>query len=197
VPKSLTPEQVKTLMMEAVKAVQDANVPEDLRVTAFEKSFDALIGSEGKAGGGEERAGSGGQRELETGMNGPSLDGVTARLSLDPELVSEIYYVDGDSLGLALASSKLDPRKAVGTQQIALLIAAGRQAGGWEEWTSIERIREVCRDYGRFDVANFASTIKRMGDIFSFRGRARQLELRLTRPGFEEAAELARELGGV
>lgn len=88
-------------------------------------------------------------------------------------------------------------RRAVGTQQIALLVPAGRQPGGWEEWTPIERIREVCRDYGRFDVATFASTVKRMGDLFSFRGRARQLELRLTRPGFEQAGELACELSGV
>lgn len=46
-------------------------------------------------------------------------------------------------------------------------------------------------------MANFATTIKRMGHVFSFRGRARQLEVRLTRPGFEYAADLVRQLGGV
>jgi hypothetical protein len=127
--------------------------------------------------------------------DGPSLAAIAKRLGLDPELVGEIYYIDGDRLGLAVASSKLDGKKAASTQQIALLVAAGRQAGGWEEWTDVSLVREAARDYSRFDQANFASTIKRMGDVFSFRGRARALELRLTRPGYEQAANLVRKLG--
>jgi hypothetical protein len=198
VTKNPTPEQVKQWMMEVVKAIEEANVPDDLRVIAFEKTFDALIGTETPGGGSEpgtEVARRGNVESTTTAV--PSLGAVASRLGLEPELVSEIFYIAGDSVGLAVASSKLDPKKAAATQQIALLIAAGRQASGLEEWTHINWIRDACRDYGRFDVANFASTIKRMGGLFGFRGRARQLEVRLTRPGFEQAAELARQLGGV
>jgi hypothetical protein len=194
---SLTPGQLKQIMMEAVKAVEGANVPEDLRVMAFEKSLEALMSAAGLDTSAPERRLASGSTEVAVPANGPSLSAIAARLNLDVDLVSELYYVDGDSLNLALAASKLDPKKAAGTQQIAILIAAGRQAGGWDEWTPVARIRAVCRDYGRFDEANFSSTIKRMGDVFSFRGRPRQLEVRLTRPGYERAADLARELGGV
>jgi hypothetical protein len=188
----LTPDEVKRLMREAVQAVEEAEVPEDLRATAFEKSFDALIG----AGGADERET---RRDTHAPTvvppsDGPSLEGIAARLGLELALVEEMYYADGDSLSLTVASSKFDPRKAGATQQIALLLAAGRQAGGWDEWTQVGHIRDACRDYGRFDVANFATTVKRMGDVFSFRGRARQLEVRVTRPGFEQAAALARDL---
>jgi hypothetical protein len=194
---SLDAEQLKNMMMEAVKAVESANVPDDLRATAFEKSLDALMGAAGLDAAPVNRRKPSGSTELVEATNGPSLNAIASRLDLDLDLVSELYYVDGDSLNLALAASKLNPKKAAGTQQIAMLVAAGRQAGGWDEWTHVARIRDVCRDYGRFDGANFASTIKRMGDVFSFRGRPRQLEVRLTRPGYERAADLARELGEV
>lgn len=197
---SRTPEEIKTMMMEVVKALDEAGVPDDLRVTAFEKAFDAMMGptvnaSEAPDRTLDQRPGDGSGNAETT--NGPSLAAIARRLGLDPELVGEIYYVEGDALGLAIASSKLHPKKAAATQQIALLVAAGRQAGGWDEWTPVGRIREVARDYGRFDVANFAGTIKRMGEAFSFRGRGRDVEVRLTRPGYEQAATLARELSGM
>jgi hypothetical protein len=199
------PNEVTDVMKEAVKAVEEAGVPDDLRETAFQKVFEALMalhlselqsaerGPEGETGRSRADAPLGGSG----GGGGPSLQSIAARLGLDVELVEEIFYVDGDVLGLAIAPSKFDAKKAAATQEIALLLAAGRQSGGWEEWTPVGAVREACRDYGRFDVANFATTIKRMGDVFSFRGRARQLEVRVTRPGYEKAGLLARELSGV
>ena len=188
---SMTPDEVKQMIKDAVKAVEEANVPDDLRVAAFEKSVDALIGA------GDLDVADASPREARppaAATNGPSLAAVASRLGLDLGLVEEVYYVDDNELGLALAPSKFPSKKAAGTMQIALLFAAGRQAGGWEEWTPVGSIRAACRDYGRFDAANFATTIKRMGSVFSFRGKARQLEVRVTRPGYEQAAELARDL---
>ena len=188
---SMTTDEVMKKIREAVKAVEEASVPDDLRVTAFEKSFEALIGATATSGS------SGRQEEARPpSASSPSLDAISARLGLDSGLIEEIYYVDGERLGLALAPSKFDSKKAAATQEIALLVAAGRQAGGWEEWTPVTHIRSVCKDNGRFDAANFATTIKRMGDVFSFRGKARQLEVRVTRPGYEQAANLARDLSG-
>jgi hypothetical protein len=192
----MTADEVKQLMKDAVKAIEEANVPDDLRVTAFEKSFDALLGATEAKGVPAELEEPAPPARRTAPTAGPSLASIASRLGVDGELVDEIFYEDGDFLALALAPSRFDPRKAAATQQIALLLAAGRQAGGWEEWTAVGVIREVCRDYGRFDVANFATTIKRMGDVFNFRGRARQLEVRVTRPGYEQAADLVRALGG-
>jgi hypothetical protein len=193
VTKGRTPEEIKAMIMEIVKALEEAGVPDDLRVTAFEKAFDAMAGTGGVASAPMPPEPTRDQRDTPT--DGPSLGAIASRLGLEPDLVGEIYYVDGDSLGLALAASKFSAKKAAATQDIALLLAGGRQAGGWDEWTPSGRIRDVARDYGRYDQANFATTIRRMGDVFSFRGRGRDLEVRLTRPGYEHAANLARELG--
>lgn len=193
-PMENKPEEIKSTIMEIVKALDEAKVPDDLRVAAFEKAFDAMMQASGLQAAPAPSKGVA-QREAAE-LEGPSLRAIATRLDLDPELVEELYYADGDSLGLALASSRLHPKKAAATQEIALLVAAGRQAGGWDEWTPAGRIRDVARDYGRYDQANFASTIKRMGDVFSFRGRGRDLDVRLTRPGYERAAALAREVAG-
>jgi hypothetical protein len=192
----MTPDEVKEKMKEAVKAVQEANVPEDLRVIAFEKSFDALIGASESAAPPAPQDESRPQR-LAVPTDGPSLAAIASRFAIDRGSVEEAYYVDGETLGLAIAPSKFQRARAAATQQVALLLAAGRQAGGWDDWTAVSNIRAACRDYGFLDEANFATTIKRMGDVFSFRGRGRQVEVRVTRPGYDRAADLVRELGRV
>jgi hypothetical protein len=190
----MTPDEVRKMMKEAVKAVQEADVPDDLRVVAFEKSFDALIGGSDTAAPPAQEDDS---RPLAVPMDGPSLAAIASRFGVDRGSIDETYYVDGEALGLAIAPARFQRTKAAATQQVALLLGAGRQAGGWDDWTAVATIRSACRDYGFLDEANFATTIKRMGDVFSFRGRGRQLEVRVTRPGYERAADLVRELGRV
>lgn len=187
-------EDIKTNIMALLKVIEEARVPDDLRVTAFEKGFDALVGT--AVAPTMRAAHESNESPHPVADDGPSLRMIAVKLGLDPELVNEIYYLDNESsLGLAVAASRFAAAKSSATQQIALLVAAGRQAGGWDEWTPASRIRDVAREYGRFDPANFATTVKRMGDVFSFRGRGRETEVRVTRPGFEHAASLARELG--
>jgi hypothetical protein len=190
----MTIEGVTRVMKETVKAVEDADVPDDLRAAAFEKAFDVLVGRTAA----EAKPSAEVTPPIRRGgpEGGPALGGIASRMSLDAELVNEVFYVDGESFGLALASSRFERSKAPATQQIALLVAAGRQAGGWDEWTRTSEIRDVVREYGRFDPANFATTVRRMADVFSFRGKGRELEVRVTRPGFERAGDLIRELGG-
>jgi hypothetical protein len=182
--------RVKELLREAVQAVEEAGVPEDLRVAAFEQAFATILGpTEALERPPKERTAS-----PTDGTDGDRVGTLAGRLGLDPAIIEDVYYVDNDDLGLSLAPSRFDARKAPGTKQIALLVAAGRQGGGWEEWTPLRTIREAVRDYGRLDQANFATTIKNMGHAFNLRGRGRQVEVRVTRPGFEQAAQLIRDI---
>src|SRR5215213_897052 len=96
-----TTDEIKKMMMDVVKAIEDADVPEDLRVTAFEKGFDALMDTAVPAGLPAASAGqTRGREEVVEASNGPSLAAIAARLGLDRDLVGEIFYVDGDTLGL-------------------------------------------------------------------------------------------------
>jgi hypothetical protein len=78
---------------------------------------------------------------------------------------------------------------------IALLVAAGRQAAGMEEWTQATAIREVCRNFGVLDVANFATEVASLGDVFLVRGKGQSREFKVTRHGYEEAGRMALRIG--
>jgi hypothetical protein len=186
-------EKVLSFLREAIEAVDEAQVPEDLRVPAFERAFSLIVGATGLTAAVEQPPAPTAEGTPGAGVGDP-LHALAARLGLDLATIADVYYVDGDELGLSMAPSRFDSRKAGGTKQISLLVAAGRQGGGWEEWTPVRAIRETVRDYGRFDQANFATTIKNMGHAFNLRGRGQQAEVRVTRPGFEKAAQLIREL---
>ncbi len=178
------------VLQETLKLLDEVAVPTELRVAAFERTFDALVSRRASSEQSNAKAG------LGAGTNAEPLLGIAERLGLEHDLVREIYVVEDDEVSLVIPPSRFEKSKAVGAQQVALLTAAGRQGAGLEEWTHIKVIREACREYGRLDSANFATTIKRMDGVFSYRGRAQQLEVRLTRPGYEQAGVLARELRG-
>jgi hypothetical protein len=176
----------------ALKAVEDAKVPEDLREKAFEKAFDWTTQDRKSS---SEAFDKDGGTAARSPSRGP-LAQIAEKLRIDPAVVEDVFFEDDGEVGVGIAASSLEPSKSGATRQLALLVAASRQASGLEEWTPSAAIRAVCTDYGRFDTANFASTLRGMGPVFSYRGKGQNLELRLTRPGIEQAADLVQELGG-
>ena len=74
-------------------------------------------------------------------------------------------------------------------------IAPLRQGVGDEEFTPVDDIRHLVQEFGRYDGPNFASAITEMRGVFLVKGPARQRALKLTRPGWQQAADLVRELG--
>ena len=106
--------------------------------------------------------------------------------------------LDGGTVELVLPPSRFAPAKARATEQIALLVAAARQAAGLDEdgWTSVERIRDACENFKRYDSGNFASAIKGMDDVFTVRGSGRDRRVRMTAPAWQRAKELLSDLVG-
>ena len=96
---------------------------------------------------------------------------------------------------LGITTAALAAGNTPACEQLALLIAAGRQTGGWEEWTPTSEIRAVCDHYGRAD-SNFGRTLSRMGTEFSLSTGKRNRRVRLKRPGQEKAAALVKALAG-
>jgi hypothetical protein len=190
-------DNVSGLLSQAVEAVEAANVPEDLRAAAFTKAFDFLSGSMRPTPGGN---GGQGGAAAETQMTAPTtedpLQVIADSLGVEREVVDETYHLDDGQIKLSVASRRLDEHKSAGTQQIALLLAAGRQAAGTEQWTATKTIREAAREYGRHDSANFASAITGMDEYFSFAGTAQQRRVRVNRRGLERAAAMIHELRG-
>jgi hypothetical protein len=127
------------------------------------------------------------------GLGLGTLANVGERLELTGPQLEELYALDGAELDLVVSPARLPSSVAAATRDIALLVAAGRQARG-EEWTPGAAIRAVCADYRRYDEANVARAVGDMEEEFRFRGRGRSREMRLTRPGWDRARALARRL---
>ncbi len=183
---------VEEILKKAADAVEAAKIPEELRSKAFEKAIDLYAGAERSSvpAGGTETAAAASLADDPIGC-------ICSRLNLSPDIVGDVFFVDDQGeVGVGVASSAIDSRKAGGTKELALLRAGSRQLSGQEEWTSFDRIRALVTDYGRYDDSNFATTIQEMGDHFQIRGGRRSREVRLKRPGIEALAKLVSRLAG-
>jgi hypothetical protein len=179
--------------------------PDDLRVTAFEKLFDlharAVPGSSPAVV--QTRTDTSPHEDFGApDANGgataaDALRAIAARVGVERATVEEVYDLHDGSVQLIIPTGKLTNRTASAAKEIALLLAGGRQAGGTEEWTSVDVIRDACSDFKKLDSGNFAKTIKSMEDVFNFRKESeRKTSVKLSRPGWEEFGGLVRRFGG-
>jgi len=189
---------IASILAEAYKAVQDAGIPKELQQAAFEKAVD-LASGDGVRIAPQTAFESAASAEPASAPAEDDLIGrIAQKLKLDRESVERIYDVSGDELRLVLPSPKLSSGKKPATEEIALLVAAGRQAAGLDqETTDSDYAREIAEHYRRYDQANFSRVIKDMHDVFIVRTNGRKKLLKMTQPGWEAACELAsRILGG-
>jgi hypothetical protein len=190
---------VANILREAHKAVLVAELPKELQVAAFEKAIDLLSGRTAVAAGtaAVDQSDSRGLR-LADGTDAKDPIGlISRRLGIDRETAERVYHVDGDDLRLVLSSTKLSGAKKTATEEIALLVAAGRQAARLDqETTDAERVREVAEHYRRYDSPNFARTIKDMHAVFIVRENGRKKMVKMTQPGWEAAQALVSRVVG-
>jgi hypothetical protein len=189
--------KVAEILRTAHEAVKEAGVPTALQPVAFEKAVDLLAAAPAVltpitppaeepppkpqlGGGGEEK----------------TLARLAAKLGVTEESVGEVFYVENDALAIGIGTSKLGSQNKEAVQQLALLVAAGRQGGGWDaEWTNVSEIRPVADAYGKVDT-NFATTVKGMDDVFTLSGNGANRKLKVKRKGYEDLAALVKTLAG-
>lgn len=186
------------LLVEALREVDEAGITGELRATAFAKAVDLVAANHMQATA-STKAGSGvAETQDPKATHSPDpLDRIVSRLAIGRDTASQIYYVDDEEVEIIVGQGKLAKKSGTATKQLALLVVAGRQAVGVDkDWTSVDRIRRWCEHYKRLDAPNFAAQIKGMSDLFSFRGSPMKRELRMTKPAWERATELIKELAG-
>lgn len=186
--------KVSELLVEALDAVNESKIPNDLRVVAFAKAMEVLASQRNPAAAAATPAAA---IPGSTSPKGSPIEAISTRLGIDSERLREVFNVtEGGEIELVFPAGKIERKLSSGTKQIALLVAAARQATALDEWTSFANIRAWCEHYKRLDGANFATTVKQMEDIFSIRGAGQKREVRMTRPGWEKATELVNSIIG-
>ncbi len=195
--------RVIDLLAGAVAAVEGADVPRDLREAAFTGALRLLAGEQQPAEPRPEASAplstaiqtSPGSDDAE--RDSAALDMVAAGLELEPSKVVKLFAEKDDAPELILKARNLPSAKSDAAQDIALLVMAARQLGGVEEYTEAKVLRAVCRRYGKFDSANFATHMKSLDNLVIADGKGASTKRKLTQPGIEQAAELAEKyLGG-
>ncbi len=190
--------ELKEVLAEALRAVNEAEIPTELREIAFAKAIDLAAGPQPARGVGS--AGRKAHMQEELGDDADGLERIASKLKLEREVVSHVYYLnpDGKSLEVVISPSRLPAKFGPAIKELALLVAAGRQAAGLDaEWTAADEVRKVCEHFKRYDPSNFAAYIKQMEDVFSIRGTAYKRELRMSSPAWEQATALVTRLANV
>jgi hypothetical protein len=179
----------------ALQVMKDADVPERLEAAALPALIE-LLGRQQQAGPTPTTALVPYQPEGGLAVsNGHLLERLAGKLALPVDVVEGVYTSDGSTVEISVHPGRLPRSRSTGTKALALLITAMRQAAGDEEFTSVNEIRRIAQEYDRYDGPNFASAINEMRGSFLVKGTARQRQLKLTRPGWQQAADLVRELG--
>lgn len=127
---------------------------------------------------------------------GDVLGAISSALRVDRDTVELVYAAKDGEPQLVVPSKRLQQNKAQAARQLGQLVAAARQVAGLEEWTAAGAIRKVVEDYGKLDSSNFAATIQQMDNVAVIRGKGAQREIKITKPGLENTADLVRSLAG-
>jgi hypothetical protein len=189
---------VKAILAEAAKAVDDAKIPDSLRQSAFEKAVDLLAASKGAGEVGERTPSGGGAAPTPVTIidDGTLLSKVATKLKVSPETVGEVLHEKDGRFDVIVPPAKLAAGKAPGMKQLALVVAAARQGAELDDFTDMEHIRHFAVEFNKYDSANFATDLKDLEDELRFRKEGRKIFVKLTRVGWERAAALIRQLGG-
>jgi hypothetical protein len=180
------------MIQEAHSAVQKADIPSQLQSVAFAETLRFVLNEKYQP-----ESSSKGREVVRPSDKGASkgMTTLAVKMGVDESSLADVYAIDGDEVTLHVASSKIDSVKPKATREVAILITAARQGSGADEgWTAASYVREALQQYGRFDSGNFATYLRKNGDVFNFRGKGAAIEIRLTRPGWETATELIRAL---
>lgn len=187
--------KVEDVLREAAVAVEAAKLPDDLRSAAFAKAVDLIAGG-GAPAVSEVTPTAKAETKKAAGDQDP-LSMIAKRFSVTRELADEAFAIEDGEPSLAVARTKLANSDKGASRQIAVLVAAARQAAGMEEWTESSVIRDAAASYNRFDPNNFANTVGSLEDDFSFSGKGQSRRVKVRRDGFKKAGALVQQLVGL
>jgi transposase-like protein len=181
--------EIKEALSRARSSVEEADLPEPWRASAFSEVLRHLLRDSAMPGNMAVEV----PTRVPRSEAGQGLARLADRLGVPDSTLADIFDVEEDVVTLHVASSKISSVKSKATREIALLTVVARQGAGLDEsWTDVSHVRDALNQYNRYDTSNFSKYLRDTDDVFNFKGRP--VQLRLTRPGWEAATELVKTL---
>jgi hypothetical protein len=186
-------DRVARVLSEALDVLERADVPPELRTAALPEAIRLIDRTEAPT----DVGGSTQQDEEELGGAVASLEKLGKRLDLPMEVLTDIYYVDGDALQLTAPSRKIAPSKKEGTAEIAVLVTVGRQGAGLDnDLTSVNEVRHWARELGRYDDKHFGEHLQGADNVLTIIGKGMQRNLRTKWHEKEQLREIIQRVAG-
>jgi hypothetical protein len=182
--------QIVEQLKAGLQAVEEAEIPPELQAIAYHHALRVLAGGTPIQGPGDN------SKSAQAGAENPLLVAISRRLRVDLDVVMHVFEEENGQVNLILNRARLpNPKsKAASMRDVSLLVVAGRQAAGIEDYTPAALIRHECEELGVLDPPNFSVELGRLG--MRTRGGAKSREVHASRHQVEEAAGLMMRIFG-
>jgi hypothetical protein len=186
------------LLKRAVAAVEEADVPEDLRTLAFAKALDLLVS--GKPSQSEDK--NSGKSTSEGGGCGHQRDDfasrIAAKIDVSPTLVDRIFDEHEEDLIFSGDVSGLGKSRNEKVHALTLLLLAGRRWAGLDTGgvTQDGVLRAEIDRHGLLDVSNYSRQISVLKPYITITGSGKSGSYKIKYDGLEKAKQLARSMAG-
>lgn len=182
------------ILKSALEAVEAAEIPSDLREAAFLQAIEMLrAGAADQSGKGDHNGGGGDGAPTES----PRLKKVAVALGVPYDRIETLFVEHEDSLQVAADPAVLGSSTKERAKGVALLLAVGRQLGGWDDGaTSDSYIRAEVDRLGVYDSTNYAKHVKELTAWFNVNGSGKSATYKLKFAGREHAKNWASSLVG-
>lgn len=174
-----------------VAALDEANVPDELREVAFTAILSSYLGTtppkppdaftpDDSEGGSDDDS---------------ALGKIAALLKADVSAIERVFDVDEDGVHILASRTTLASSKQEAQRQITYLVAAAERASG-SEWTESKSVRAACDDRGVLD-GNFSASVEALrGEGVRINGTGQAKKFKLNNVGVEKATEIVKEITG-
>jgi hypothetical protein len=180
------------LLKEAVSAVDEANVPQDLREIAFTKVLEFLQANSDSSQAKNAQI----FPEKSAGIDSGALSQIASKVGIEPHLLDRVFEESKDGLIFSGDAKAFGSTKAKMVQGIVLLILAGRRWSGLDNGvtTSDEIVRAEVDRNSLLDVTNYGKHISALKPYVTITGTGKNATYKIKHDGLERAKQIVQSL---
>jgi hypothetical protein len=190
------------VLKKALAAVEEAALPQDLRLAGFERAIEMIAGGTAarpRSVAGQDGGSASGHGEETNGRRsgealGSRLAKIEGELGLAGGQVERLFDEHEGDLQFVGNLENLGTSKAAKVSSLVVLYVIARQAGGYDDGPTTDiRIRQEIDRHGLLDTGNYNKHITPLKSYLNFNGQGRALIFKPKYEGRLKAKELAKQ----
>lgn len=188
------------VLRKALAAVEEAALPQDLRLAGFERAIEMITGGTAARPpslvglGGDSTSGHGEEEDGRRIGEASRLVKIEGELGLEEGQVERLFDEYENDLQFVGDLEKLGASKAAKVGGLIVLYVVARQAGGYDDGPTTDiRVRQEIDRHGLLDTGNYTKHITPLKSCLNFNGQGRALTFKPKYEGRLKAKELAKQ----